>query len=123
MINLLLNALDALPHGGAIQISLKAKREIDPANQAIEVRVHDSGKGIAPAIRARLFEPFVSSKETGLGLGLSICKRLVEAHGGTIGGDNAREGGAVFSFSLPSNNGKQLTENGSLHHADATGRR
>jgi len=123
LINLLLNALDALPHGGAIQISLNAKREIDPAYQAIEVRVHDSGKGIAPAIRARLFEPFVSSKETGLGLGLSICKRLVEAHGGTIGGDNSREGGAVFSFSLPTNNGKQLTENGSLHHADATGRR
>jgi signal transduction histidine kinase len=112
-----------LPHGGAIQISLKANSEIESANRAIEVRVHDSGKGIAPAIRARLFEPFVSSKETGLGLGLSICKRLVEAHGGTIGGDNAREGGAVFSFSLPTHNGKQLTENGSLHHADAPGRR
>jgi hypothetical protein len=52
-----------------------------------------------------LFEPFVSSKETGLGLGLSICKRLIEAHGGIIRGENAREAGAVFTFTLPLDEG------------------
>jgi len=67
----------------------------------VQVCVQDSGPGITPRIRERLFEPFVSSKETGLGLGLSICKRLIEAHGGTIRGENVRGGGAQFAFTLP----------------------
>jgi signal transduction histidine kinase len=106
-VNLLLNALDALPRGGTIQVALAripASRNGEsgkPACPLVEVRVQDSGSGIPPRIRDRLFEPFVSSKETGLGLGLSICKRLVEAHGGTIRGENAAEGGAVFAFTLP----------------------
>src|SRR3979409_2076441 len=69
--------------------------------QAVEVRIQDSGPGIAPSIRERLFEPFVSSKETGLGLGLSICKRLIDGHNGTIRGADAADGGALFAFTLP----------------------
>ncbi len=65
------------------------------------VRIHDTGPGIAAPILARLFEPFVSGKETGLGLGLSISQRLVEANGGSITGENAPEGGAIFTFTLP----------------------
>ena len=65
------------------------------------MRVRDTGPGIVPRIRSRLFQPFVSSKETGVGLGLSICKRILEAHGGTIQGENEPEGGAVFTFTLP----------------------
>ena len=63
--------------------------------------MRDDGPGIAAEVQKRLFEPFVSTKETGLGLGLSICRRLVEAHGGVIHGANAPEGGAVFTFTLP----------------------
>jgi signal transduction histidine kinase len=106
-VNLLLNALDALPRGGTVQVSLvrlPASRMGDNGHQShpgVEVRIQDTGCGIPLRIRDRLFEPFVSSKETGLGLGLSICKRLVEAHGGTIRGENAPEGGAVFAFTLP----------------------
>jgi two-component system sensor histidine kinase HydH len=92
LLNLLFNAVDALPHGGHVRVVLEA-------GSGIEVRVEDDGPGIAPQIRERLFEPFVSSKDTGLGLGLSICKRLVEGHGGTIRGTNA-EHGAVFAFTL-----------------------
>jgi signal transduction histidine kinase len=95
LVNLLLNALDALPHGGTAHVQVEA------LGKAVEVRVWDNGPGIAPRIRERLFEPFVSSKETGLGLGLSISKRLIEAHGGAIRGENGREGGAVFTFTLP----------------------
>jgi len=97
LVNLLLNALDALPHGG--EIHLEVRQAVDPA-RAI-VRIHDSGPGIAAPILARLFEPFVSGKETGLGLGLSISQRLLEANGGSITGENAAEGGAVFTFTLP----------------------
>jgi signal transduction histidine kinase len=96
-VNLLLNALDALPRGG--KVTLSAGRTAN--GKEVEVRVQDNGPGIAPRIKERLFEPFVSSKETGLGLGLSICKRLIEAHGGTIRGENPRGGGALFTFTLP----------------------
>jgi two-component system sensor histidine kinase HydH len=91
----LLNSLDALPRGGHIRVSVERREE------TVEVRVSDNGPGIAPHIRERLFEPFVTSKENGVGLGLSICRRLVEAHGGTIRGDNAPGGGAAIVLTLP----------------------
>lgn len=102
LLNLLLNSLDALPRGGHIRVSLDVKpASMSGTLPAVEVRVEDDGPGIAPEIYQRLFEPFVSSRETGLGLGLSISKRLVEGHGGAIRGDNRSEGGAVFAFTLP----------------------
>jgi signal transduction histidine kinase len=97
LVNLMLNALDAMPQGG--ELRLEVRRQDDPPQ--VRVRVHDTGEGIAAPILARLFEPFVSGKETGLGLGLSISRRLIEAHGGTIRGENDPTGGAVFTFSLP----------------------
>jgi signal transduction histidine kinase len=97
LVNLLLNALDALGRGGNVRVELAQAA----GGGAVEVRVRDTGPGIAPGIRARLFEPFVSTKESGLGLGLSICKRLVEAHGGAVGTEDAPAGGAVFRFTLP----------------------
>jgi signal transduction histidine kinase len=97
LVNLLLNALDALPQGGKVRVEVASP----PGRQMIQLRVRDTGPGIAPPIQGRLFEPFVSSKETGLGLGLSICKRLIEAHGGAIRGDNSAAGGAVFTVMLP----------------------
>jgi signal transduction histidine kinase len=97
LVNLLLNALDALPHGGRVRVTVGGPTA---ETRAVTVRVEDTGPGIPPAIKARLFEPFVSGKETGLGLGLSICRRLVEAHGGSIRGDNVPPG-AVFTFTLP----------------------
>jgi signal transduction histidine kinase len=95
LVNLLLNALDVLPRGGRIRVEVVAR------GGGVEVRVSDNGPGIASEIRNSLFEPFVTSKENGVGLGLSICKRLVEAHGGSIRGDNPPDGGAVLSFTLP----------------------
>lgn len=95
IVNLLLNALDALPEGGTVRV------EIEPRPGAVEIRVRDTGPGISPRVRDRLFEPFVTSKENGLGLGLSISRRLIEAHGGSIRGENEAAGGAVFAFTLP----------------------
>jgi signal transduction histidine kinase len=98
LVNLLLNALDGLPHGGNVRVEVHGPTPEEPS---VAVRVRDDGPGISAAIKPRLFEPFVSAKETGLGLGLSICRRLVEAHGGTIRGENVASGGAVFTFTLP----------------------
>jgi signal transduction histidine kinase len=98
LVNLLLNALDAQPQGGRVRVTVRGPTAESPF---AAVQVQDDGPGIAPGLQERLFRPFVSTKETGLGLGLSICRRLVEAHGGAIHGANAPEGGALFAFTLP----------------------
>ncbi len=96
VLNLLLNALDAVPQGGTITLKL---RKEDRDWSALSVA--DSGCGLPAGLGAQIFEPFVSTKETGLGLGLSICKRIVEAHEGEIEAADRPEGGAVFTVRLP----------------------
>ena len=109
MLNALLNALDAMPDGGRIDISISTSRSpywkdsYDQLNNRpwTIVSIHDSGEGFATEILDRLFEPFSSTKETGTGLGMSICRRIVEAHGGVINATNSPQGGAVISITLP----------------------
>ena len=62
----------------------------------------DTGPGVAPAVAARLFEPLVTTKAHGVGLGLALVKRIVERHGGTIGHQPRPGGGARFTVRLPS---------------------
>lgn len=94
-VNLGLNALDAMPHGGTLAIA------VEPEPGAVRIVVRDTGPGIDAAILPRLFEPFVSGKETGLGLGLVISKRIVEDHGGRIEVANAAPAGASLTVRLP----------------------
>lgn len=109
-LNLLLNALEAAPSDGRVQVHVRPETPAAgngaPEKSAIDGRwlvidVADSGTGLPPDARERIFEPFVSTKDTGTGLGLPICKRLVEEHGGTIRADNRPQGGAVFTVRLP----------------------
>lgn len=107
LVNLCLNALDAMPGDGTLTIDfgLTAPDSAGHANGGpigeAALVVQDTGPGIAPALLPRLFEPFVSSKETGLGLGLAVSRRIAEAHGGSLKGSNRPEGGACFEFRLP----------------------
>lgn len=94
--NLLFNALDVLPTGGTVRVTVSAT----PGKKALTVHVSDSGPGLPIGLEEQIFDPFVSTKETGLGLGLSICRRIVEAHGGSIGAANGPTGGAVFFVRL-----------------------
>ena len=96
LVNLTLNALDAMPHGGKLGIAIEAND-----SQRIELRVADTGPGIPSEIFPRIFEPFVTAKETGLGLGLVVSKRIVEEHGGTIKASNREQAGAEFTLLLP----------------------
>ncbi len=96
LLNLVLNALDAMPHGGAVEVELRP-----PRDGQIELHVRDNGPGIAPHILPKVFETFVSSKETGVGLGLPLSKRIAEDHGGSLSAYNLPEGGASFVVRLP----------------------
>ena len=95
LVNLVLNSLDALPRGGTIVVSAKTMPD------HVEIGVTDSGTGIAANMLPTLFQPFSSNKETGLGMGLVISKRIVEDHGGSIEAENLETGGAAFRVRLP----------------------
>jgi signal transduction histidine kinase/CHASE3 domain sensor protein len=103
LMNLLLNALDAVrqrcpplpPQERQIVVNVEA------AQGGLDVKVSDNGCGLPAHLGAQIFVPFTTTKETGLGLGLSISKRIAEAHGGTITATNRPEGGAEFTFHLP----------------------
>lgn len=99
MANLVHNALKFTPPGGNIRVALRDNGE------ALECSVRDSGVGIAPADIPKLFRSFsqleAGRTETGTGLGLVICKSIIEAHGGTIGVDSAVGAGSTFWFRLP----------------------
>lgn len=99
LINLLRNAADAMEGRDRRRVSITT--QILAAGTMVEVSVTDTGPGIAPDQLATLFSPFTSSKEEGMGIGLSICRTIVEANGGMISGDNLSSGGAVFRFTAP----------------------
>jgi PAS domain S-box-containing protein len=99
LLNLVLNSLQAAQHMGAARrvVQIEAAHE----GEMLVVRVTDRGPGISPEIAAHLFEPFFTSKADGLGLGLNICRTIIESHGGHLGHENRVEGGALFFFTLP----------------------
>lgn len=108
LINLLGNAIKFSPPGAAIEISTRATSHVSnggPERPCVEFRISDQGPGVAPAYRQRIFEPYVQIGEEsgagGLGLGLAICKRLVEAHGGAISVQSRSECGSSFVFTIP----------------------
>lgn len=97
MINLVRNAVEAMQDSPRRSLTVATSRDHDHAT----VSVADTGPGLAPDIAASLFQPFVTTKEDGLGIGLSICRTIIESHGGKIWMEPNKGGGTIFRFRLP----------------------
>jgi len=95
IVNLLVNAIHAMPDGGTLTLATR-----DAGDDAVEIDVTDTGAGLPPEILAELFQPFVTHKKDGTGLGLWISRSIVERYGGDIRAANRDEGGAVFTVAL-----------------------
>jgi signal transduction histidine kinase len=99
VVNLVLNAMDAMAETPPAQRRVTVRSVT--RHGVVEIEVVDCGPGIAADVMSRLFDPFVTTKATGLGIGLSIARSTIEALGGTIEARNNADGGATFSFTLP----------------------
>lgn len=93
--NLVMNAIQAMPTGGQLRITLAS------SDQDVQITVSDTGVGIAPEQLDKIFEPYYSTKETGIGLGLAVTKKLVQDHGGTISVHSQLDQGSSFTITLP----------------------
>ena len=98
VLNLLRNAMQAIDQGGAACV-IGVTIALAPS-QEVRVEIADTGAGVAEGDLERIFESFCSTKVNGLGIGLSICRKLIEAHGGRLWASHRPEGGALFRFTI-----------------------
>ena len=97
LLNLGLNALNVMPHGGTLTFSVTPD-----SDGMVCILVSDTGPGIAPDMIEDIFKPFFTTRKQGIGLGLNICRRIAEEHGGRLTAHNNPAGGAIFELCLPS---------------------
>jgi signal transduction histidine kinase len=100
VLNLILNAMEAMSsvEEGARELSIST--ELSQPNGLL-VAISDSGPGIDPEHLDRVFAPFYTTKTSGIGMGLSICRSIIDAHGGRLWAEANRPRGAIFQFTLP----------------------
>jgi signal transduction histidine kinase len=94
--NLMLNAVQAMPDGGALIVGSRSSRP-----GSVSIYVTDTGEGIPEENRARIFDPLFTTKPKGVGLGLTVAKRLVEAHNGKISVQSGEKAGCTFTITIP----------------------
>ena len=98
LFNLIRNAIDAMIDSPVRSLCVSSATGPDGL---VTIGIEDTGSGISEALAPQLFQPFITSKESGMGIGLSICRTIIEAHGGRIWFEPAPEGGTIFRFTLP----------------------
>jgi signal transduction histidine kinase len=108
VLNLILNAVEAMSSVDDAPRELSISTEPNGLDEVL-VAVRDSGPGIDPERLERVFDSFYTTKSNGMGLGLSICRSIVDAHGGQLWAGANEPGGAVFQFTLPAANSDSCT--------------
>ena len=98
LVNLMRNAIEAMEASEHRELTIASNKDGD---ERVAISVVDTGPGIDPEIADRLFQPFITTKPQGMGVGLSICRSIVEGHGGRLTMAARPEGGTIFHFSLP----------------------
>jgi two-component system, LuxR family, sensor kinase FixL len=97
LLNLLRNAAEAVADADNGNITLRSELR----DGAVQISITDNGPGLPDEVQARLFQPFVSTKKTGMGIGLSICHSIITAHGGRLWTEPNPDGGTIFTLTLP----------------------
>ncbi|MEH2469233.1 signal transduction histidine kinase [Nitrobacteraceae bacterium AZCC 2299] len=106
LLNLIINAIEAMCDVGEEERELLISSRNEPDGVSVEVR--DSGPGLAPEDHERVFEAFYTTKPSGLGLGLSICRSIIEAHNGQLWASPNVPRGAIFRFTAPAHSGRSI---------------
>jgi signal transduction histidine kinase len=101
VINLVGNAIDALEEARVERPEIRVSMGENLAGSEVWVRISDNGLGIADDIRDRIFDPFFTSREAGTGLGLALCRKIIDNHGGTIEVDSVQGEGTEFVLTFP----------------------
>jgi PAS domain S-box-containing protein len=101
MLNLIVNAIQAMSGIGEGARELQISIDAVPSEGGVRVGVRDTGPGLSPESLSRLFEPFYTTKPDGMGMGLSICRSIIEAHGGRLWATRCEPRGALFQFTVP----------------------
>ena len=96
--NLIRNAIEAMVESATRLLTITSS---DHSDGYLTVSIADTGSGISETVAPQLFQPFITSKKSGMGIGLSICRTIIEAHGGRLWFEAVPEGGTVFKFTLP----------------------
>jgi len=101
LLNIILNAIEAMPEGGELQVSLKSYRDPKKKGQFVQIGIADAGCGIAPENLNRIFDRYFTTKKEGTGLGLAVVERIVKAHGGFVSVKSELGKGTSFFVNLP----------------------
>jgi two-component system sensor kinase FixL len=97
LLNLMRNGLEAMQASARRELAVR----VQAADGMVQVSVADTGSGVPPEVAAQLFQPFVTTKADGMGIGLSVCRTIIEGHGGRLWMEANPEGGSLFHFTVP----------------------
>jgi len=97
LLNLMRNGLEAMEASERRELSVR----VEAADAMVQISVADTGPGVAPEVAAQLFQPFVTTKADGMGIGLSVCRTIIEGHGGRLWMEANPDGGSLFHFTVP----------------------